>query len=61
LRTGTPRPPPILRAWRRAAGDLSHREQAERLGRELRRHDGPRDVVAHTVELIERRRDERRR
>jgi UDP:flavonoid glycosyltransferase YjiC (YdhE family) len=53
LRTGTPRPVAVLRAWRRLAGDSGYRERAEQLGRELRRHDGPREVVAHTVALLE--------
>lgn len=61
LRTGRPKPAAILRAWRRLADDPGYRAQAERLGRELRAHDGPREVVAHTVALIERRRDEHRR
>jgi UDP:flavonoid glycosyltransferase YjiC (YdhE family) len=61
LRTGRPKPAAVLRAWRRIAGDPGYREQAERLGRELRRHDGPREVVEHTVGLIDRRRGERGR
>lgn len=61
LRTGRPEPAAILRAWRRLSGDPGYRAQAERLGRELRSHDGPREVVEHTVRLIDRRRDERRR
>lgn len=61
LRTGRPEPAAILRAWRRLAADPGYRAQAERLGRELRSHDGPREVVAHTIDLIERRRGERPR
>jgi UDP:flavonoid glycosyltransferase YjiC (YdhE family) len=61
LRTGTPEPAAVLRAWRRLSADPSYRERAERLGRELRRHDGPREVVAHTIELVERRRREPQR
>lgn len=61
LRTGRPKPGAVLRAWRRIAGDPGYREQAERLGRELRRHDGPREVVERTIGLIERRRGERGR
>jgi UDP:flavonoid glycosyltransferase YjiC (YdhE family) len=57
LRTGTPKPGAVLRAWREVSGDPRYRQQAERLGRQLRRHDGPREVVAHTVALIERGRD----
>lgn len=61
LRTGRPTPTAVLRAWRRITGDPAYKEQAERLGRELRRHDGPREVVEHTIGLIERRRGERGR
>lgn len=53
LRTGTPKPAAILAAWRRLSADPGYRENAERFGRELRRHDGPREVVAHTIALLE--------
>jgi len=56
LRTGRPSPRAILRAWRRLSADPAYRERAEALGRELRAHDGPREVVAHTMALLERRR-----
>ncbi|WP_353814199.1 glycosyltransferase [Agromyces sp. SYSU T00266] len=56
LRTGRPSPRAILRAWRRLTSDPAYRERAEALGRELRAHDGPREVVAHTMALVERRR-----
>ena len=54
LRTGTPKPAAILRAWRRLSSDPGYRDNAERLARELQRHDGPREVVAHTTALLER-------
>jgi UDP:flavonoid glycosyltransferase YjiC (YdhE family) len=54
LRTGTPQPAAILRAWRRLSMDPGYRENAERLGRELRRHDGPREVAAHALALLDR-------
>ncbi|GAA1057157.1 glycosyl transferase [Agromyces luteolus] len=60
LRTGTPSPRAILRAWRRLSADPSYRERAEEIGRELRAHDGPREVVAHTMALVERRRAQHR-
>lgn len=61
LRTGTPTPAAVLRAWRTLSADPRYGEGAERLGRELRRHDGPREVVAQAIDLIERRRGERPR
>jgi UDP:flavonoid glycosyltransferase YjiC (YdhE family) len=60
LRTGTPEPAAILRAWRRLSTDPGYRDNAERLAGELRRHDGPREVVAHTMALLERSGDRRR-
>ncbi|MGR0317886.1 glycosyltransferase [Agromyces sp. ZXT2-3] len=59
LRTGSPRPRAILRAWRRLATDPGYRERAEAIGRALRAHDGPREVVEHTTALVERHRSER--
>ncbi|MCP2367682.1 UDP:flavonoid glycosyltransferase YjiC (YdhE family) [Agromyces flavus] len=56
LRTGTPKPRAILRAWRRLSSDPGYRERAEHLGRELRRHDGPREVVEHAMRLLDDRR-----
>jgi MGT family glycosyltransferase len=56
LRTGTPTPGAILRAWRRLSGDPGYRARAEHLGRELRRHDGPREVVEHSIRLLDDRR-----
>jgi len=52
LRTGTPSPRTILRAWRRVTGDPAYRAAAERVGEALRRHDGPREVVEHTEALL---------
>ncbi|MRX44980.1 glycosyltransferase [Agromyces kandeliae] len=55
LRTGRPSATAILRAWRRLSADPEYRERAEAIGRELRSHDGPREVVEHTMALVERR------
>jgi MGT family glycosyltransferase len=52
LRTGRPTPSAVLRAWRRVSEDPAFRRNAERLATELRRHDGPREVVEHTVGLL---------
>ena len=52
LRTGRPSPTAVLRAWRRVSEDPTFRRNAERLGAELRRHDGPREVVEHTLRLV---------
>lgn len=52
LRTGTPSPRTILRAWWRVTGDPAYRTAAERVGESLRRHDGPREVVEHTEALL---------
>ena len=48
-----------LTAWRRLSADSAYRERAEHLGRELRRHDGPREVVEHAMRLLEARRARR--
>jgi MGT family glycosyltransferase len=53
LRTGNPSPRAILRAWRRVAADASYRANAGRLAASLRAHDGPREVVEHTLGLLE--------
>ncbi|BDZ52945.1 hypothetical protein GCM10025870_33890 [Agromyces marinus] len=55
LRTGTPKPRAILEAWRRLDADPSYAERAAEIGRSLRGHDGPREVVAHTLDLVARR------
>jgi UDP:flavonoid glycosyltransferase YjiC (YdhE family) len=52
LRTGRPRARAVLDAWRRIGADPAYRAAAERLGEELRRHDGPHEVVEHTMRLI---------
>jgi UDP:flavonoid glycosyltransferase YjiC (YdhE family) len=56
LRTGRPSARAILRAWRRLSADPSYRARAEEIGRDLRAHDGPREVVEQTMALVERRR-----
>ncbi|MFB6609214.1 glycosyltransferase [Agromyces sp. NPDC056379] len=55
LRTGRPRPRAILAAWRRITADGSYRANAQRLARSLSAHDGPREVVEHTMALLARR------
>jgi hypothetical protein len=42
----------VLRAWRRVSQEPAFRRNAERLGAELRGHDGPREVVEHTLRLV---------
>jgi UDP:flavonoid glycosyltransferase YjiC (YdhE family) len=54
-RTGRPRPRAILAAWRRITADGSYRANAQRLARSLSAHDGPREVVEHTMALLARR------
>jgi UDP:flavonoid glycosyltransferase YjiC (YdhE family) len=55
LRTGRPRPRAILDAWRRVSSDASYRANAQRLAESLAAHDGPREVVGHTIALLTRR------
>jgi UDP:flavonoid glycosyltransferase YjiC (YdhE family) len=55
LRTGRPSARALLHAWRRLSSDPAYRERAESIGRELRAHDGPREVVEHTMRLVDRR------
>jgi UDP:flavonoid glycosyltransferase YjiC (YdhE family) len=52
LRTGRPSATAVLHAWRRVSEDPTFRRNAERIGAELRRHDGPREVVEHTLRLV---------
>ena len=54
LRAGRPRPRAILAAWRRVTSDDSYRANAQRLARSLSAHDGPREVVEHTMALLAR-------
>ncbi|SIN74026.1 UDP:flavonoid glycosyltransferase YjiC, YdhE family [Agromyces cerinus subsp. cerinus] len=54
LRTGRPRPRAILDAWRRVTSDGSYRANAQRLAKSLSAHDGPREVVDHTMALLAR-------
>ncbi|SDS66443.1 glycosyltransferase [Microterricola viridarii] len=56
LRTGTPSPRQILAAWRRVSADPAFRASAERVGAALRQHDGPAEVVQHTLRLLQARR-----
>lgn len=52
LRTGTPTARAVLRAWRRVTSDASYRANAERIAARLAKHDGPREVVEHTMRLL---------
>lgn len=52
LRTGRPSAHAVLRAFRRVSTDASFRVNAERIGTQLREHDGPREVVSHTLALV---------
>ena len=54
LHTGRPKPRAVLEAWRRVSSDPAYRREAERIGASLRSHDGPAEVVAHTLALLER-------
>ncbi len=55
LRTGRPRPRAVLAAWRRVSSDATYRANAQRIADSLAAHDGPREVVEHTVALVGRR------
>jgi UDP:flavonoid glycosyltransferase YjiC (YdhE family) len=55
LRTGRPRPRAILNAWRRVSSDASYRRERAAVAESLAVHDGPREVVEHTVALLTRR------
>jgi UDP:flavonoid glycosyltransferase YjiC (YdhE family) len=52
LRTGRPSARAVLRAWRSVTTDASYRANARRIGALLREHDGPREVVEHTLALL---------
>lgn len=52
LRTGRPAARAVLRAWRRVSSDASYRADARRLAARLAEHDGPREVVEHTLRLL---------
>ncbi|WP_056732036.1 glycosyltransferase [Agromyces sp. Soil535] len=53
LRTGRPSARAVLRAWRRVSSDAVYRANAQRLAAVLSEHDGPREVVAHTLGLLD--------
>ena len=55
LRTGTPSARRVLEGWRRVASTPSYRENARRIAASLAGHDGPAEVVAHTMALLARR------
>lgn len=54
LRTGRPRPRAILDARRRVSRDAAIRGRSRELAARFAEHDGPAEVVAHTLALIER-------
>jgi hypothetical protein len=41
-----------VRAWRCVTTDASYRANAQRLAARLAEHDGPREVVEHTLRLV---------
>lgn len=56
LRTGRPRARAVLAAWRRVSTDAAYRTAARRIAARLAEHDGPAEVVEHTLALVRRRR-----
>ena len=52
LRTGRPSARTVLRAWRQVSATDSYHTNAQRLAARLAEHDGPREVVAHTLRLL---------
>ena len=52
VRTGRPSARSVLHAWRRVSTDASYRAGARRLAVRLAEHDGPREVVGHTIRLL---------
>jgi UDP:flavonoid glycosyltransferase YjiC (YdhE family) len=55
LRSGTPTAGTVLAGWRRVRTEPSYRAAAARLGGLLRAHDGPAEVVGHTLDLLAKR------
>jgi len=57
LRSGRPSPRAVLRGWRRVSTDVAYRANAARIAARLAEHDGPAEVVEHTMRLLATRRD----
>ena len=57
LRSGRPSPRAVLRGWRRVSTDAAYRANAARIAARLAEHDGPAEVVEHTMRLLATRRD----
>jgi len=57
LRTGRPSARAVLRAWRRVSTDAAYRAHAAHIAARLAEHDGPAEVVEHTMRLLATRRD----
>jgi UDP:flavonoid glycosyltransferase YjiC (YdhE family) len=60
LRSGRPSARAVLRGWRRVSTDAAYRANAARIAARLAEHDGPTEVVEHTMRLLETRREHRR-
>ena len=52
LRTGRPSARAVLRGWRRVSTDAAYRANARRIAARLAEHDGPAEVVEHTMHLL---------
>lgn len=57
LRSGRPSARAVLRGWRRVSTDAAFRANARRIAARLAEHDGPAEVVEHTMRLLATRRD----
>ena len=57
LRSGRPSPRAVLRGWRRVSTDAAYRANAARIAARLAEHDGPAEVVEHTMRLLATRRE----
>lgn len=56
LHAGRPRARAVLAAWRRVSTDAAYRTAAQRIAASFAEHDGPAEVVGHTLDLLRRRR-----
>ncbi len=57
LRSGRPSARAVLRAWRRVSTGAAYRANAAHIAARLAEHDGPAEVVEHTLRLLATRRD----
>ena len=57
LRSGRPSARAVLHGWRRVSTDAAFRTNARRIAARLAEHDGPAEVVEHTMRLLATRRD----